>query len=181
MNFITSRTLRACLTTTLMAMMALTSACFVEPAADPECFSDGEVRLTNDSAEGSRDSTICCDLDVAQDGGPDNDNAGNAECRRAMSELNSLADLAICVPDNRGRGVCTIDCGDNGEFCPCQQLRDCPNGQTCRSAQEEECVAAGIDNIRCMLCVPLDDEPDAGSGDAGVDDASMAGDAEMTE
>lgn len=170
MSFITSRTLRAWLTPTLMALMALTSACFVEPDPDPECFNDGVVNLTNDSAEGSRDSTICCTPDTTQS----IDSAGNAECRRAMIELNSLADMAVCVPDNRGGGVCTLDCGEDGEFCPCQQLRDCPSGLTCRSFDEDDCAAAGIDNIRCMLCVPLDDEPDADTGD-------MDGDAEMTD
>ena len=151
--------LTICVWLVTLGLSASLTGCFTEPEKGaPECYFDGELTL---SVETPRSSEYCCTP-------PDGANRpGDAACQaRFEADALAAAVLATCEPDNRGGGVCDIDC--NAENCACLQRGDCGNGEVCQGLTGGDCARAGFSADRCTACVPSCTPPTANDrpGDA---------------
>lgn len=137
--------MRAVIVITLLSGTVLTGGCFSEPEkAVPECYFDGESQ----SLRTKYASEFCCTPGEGED--------GNARCKALFAaELPAASELALCVPDNRGGGVCDVDCGENDERCRCFSSRDC-GSDVCLSGSGSTCETEGFptagEGARCTFC-----------------------------
>jgi len=147
--------MRAVISITLLCWMPWGAGCYSEPEkASPECFFDGEL---NGSLSATYFSEYCCT--------PGSDEDGNSRCRTRFSEDEvSISELASCVPDSRGGGICDIDCGEGDARCRCVSRRDCQAGEICRVGSSPECEAEGFPvtdgdiTARCAFCGPAESD-----------------------
>lgn len=138
-----------------MALAAALTGCYTELGAEPECFADGQQVA-------AFETEVCCDPEGVEDD-------GNRLCIDFFeAQGNPVAELAACVPDNRSRGVCLLDCR-LGENCECASNRDCSGGALCVAGSGATCQAAGFAAgiERCGFCARCTEDADCAGDPAG--------------